>query len=746
MKNSVFSKSNLSRAIAITAALSSGSAAIAESKIRLVEEIIVTSQKTEAMLQDVPIAVTAFDETALKNAGIQDVVELSRTVPNVTLSASRGTNTTLTAFVRGIGQADPVWGFEPGVGMYIDDIYMARPQGGVLDVFDVERIEVLRGPQGTLFGKNTIGGAINYISKRMTGEAELSIEGTVGSYGQQDIKIAGQYPIIEDKLFVGLSVAKLERDGYGEFLQTGEENYNKDVQLARFTMEYLLNDDIDIRLSVDDTQDDSNAKGGHRLTPSIRSTVPAGETTSDVFDSNADMDSTNDVSASGVSVILNWNLNDDMTFKSITSYREGDTDTNIDFDNTSVASLHVPAIYDDDQTTQEFQLAYSGEDLDLVGGLYYFNGTAAGAFDVVLPAFNAFGLVPAGNFSSTAAGSVETNSYAAFINSSYAVNESWSVTLGGRYTYEEKDAVVYKANLGADANLRTGYTGGTTISVGGIKTDYSNDESWTEFSPKVGVDYRLNDDTLVYASYSEGFKSGGFDIRGDASVNPGTEDGFDPEYVDSFELGLKTELMDGRIRLNAAAFYTDYTDMQVTVQEVLPGGAGFASAVINAGEAEIQGIELEVMAQLTENLSTSFMYGYIDAEFNEVIDGGVDVADQWAFSNTPENVAALKFSYDLSLDDMGDMIISASAAYRDETQIFPNSESLVDEDSYTLIDVSAVWYSMDEHWTVGLHGKNLTDEEYRTGGYNFYNLGAEDSIIGYYGNPQTVSLTVGYDF
>ncbi|WP_339668627.1 TonB-dependent receptor [Dasania marina] len=753
MNNTVFSKSNISRVIAIAAALTSGSAAIAEGNIRLLEEIIVTSQKTEAMLQDVPLAVTAFDATALTNAGIQDMTEIAKSVPNVTLSASRGTNTTLTAFVRGIGQADPVWGFEPGVGMYIDDIYMARPQGGVLDVFDVERIEVLRGPQGTLFGKNTIGGAINYISKRMTGQPEMSAEVTVGSYGQQDVKVAGQYPIIEDKLFVGLTVAKYDRDGYGEFLQSGDENYNKDLLAARFNLEYIVNDDIDIRVSIDDTQDDSNAKGGHRLTPSVF--LPGEAAPSDVFDSNADMSTDNEVTASGGSVIVNWHINSDLALKSITAYREGDTVTNIDFDNTSFASAHVPAVYNDDQTSQEIQLAYSSEKLEVVGGLYYFTGTASGAFDVLLGGFDAF-FGTAGNFSATSAGSVDTTSYAAFVNSNFTLNDAWSLTLGARYTIEEKDADVYKAFL--DVETRSNFTGGTTNSViGAPATDYSNDESWSEFTPKVGAEYRLNEDEMVYASFSQGFKSGGFDIRGDAAANPNTVNGFDPEYVDTYEFGYKAELMDGRIRLNAALFYSDYTDMQVTIQESSNGGANYVASVLNAGESTIQGFELEVMAQLTENLSTSFMYGYVDAEYDEVLTqvpdafgnpSTIDLADSWNFADTPEQVARLSFSYNLDLDNKGRMVMTTSASYSDERQIFV-TESPIDEDSYTLVDASAVWYSMDEHWTVGLHAKNITDEEYRTGGYNFPipgGLGGEDVIIGYYGNPRTVSLNVGYNY
>lgn len=740
-------KNLVSHAVALSVGLMAGGTALAEQSITL-EEVVVTAQKREQNLQEVPVAVTAFDATALENAGIQDVTELQKSAPNVTMQVSRGTNSTLTSYVRGIGQADPLWGFEPGVGLYVDDVYLARPQGGVLDVFDVERIEVLRGPQGTLYGKNTIGGAVKYVTKRLTGESELNIKGALGSYNQRDLEVSGQMPLIEDTLYFGGSIAQFKRDGYGEFLQSGDENYNKDLMAARVSLEWLPSDSLSVRFSADKTKDDSNAKGGHRLSASVLN--PTEAVPSDVYDSNADMDTDNEVESSGASAIVTWDISDAMTFKSITSYREGETYTNIDFDNTSLASLHVPAVYEDDQTTQEFQLSYSTDNLDVVGGLYYYEGTASGAFDVLLGAFNPGGAFDdsLGAFDAVTAGTVETTSYAAYVHATYAFNEQFALTLGGRYTIDEKDADVYKALLYVDGT--SDELGGDTLSTLSVSTDYENDESWNQFSPRISVDYKVNDETLVYASYSEGFKSGGFDMRGDATKNPATVNGYDPEIVETFEVGVKTELLDGRLRLNAAAFYSDYTDMQVTVQQSSDGGTNFVSSVLNAGESEIRGFELEALAQVTENLSASLMLGYINAEYLEVETetptGTVDLADDWAFANTPEKTASVKLMYNKSLGDMGELALSAGASYRSETQIFPQVESLIDENSYTLWDASAVWYSADEHWTVGLHGKNLTDEEYRVGGYNFANLGGDESIIGYYGNPRTVSLNFGYNF
>ncbi|GAA6153514.1 TonB-dependent receptor [Pseudoteredinibacter isoporae] len=704
------------------------------------EEVTVTAQRREQSLQDVPVAVTAFSADAMEQAGTATIVDLQRSAPNTTLQVSRGTNSTLTAYVRGIGQADPLWGFEPGVGLYVDDVYFARPQSGVLDVFDVERVEVLRGPQGTLYGKNTIGGAVKYVTKKLTGEPEFSAKASVGSYGQRDLTVSGQLPLIQDQLAMGVSIARLQRDGFGTFLQSGEDNYNKDLLAARVSLEYTPSENVFIRFAADKTDDDSNAKGGHRLTPSLR--LPSEITPSDVFDTNADMDTNNEVKSSGASLTVEWELNDQYTFKSVSSYREGETFTNIDFDNTSLPSLHVPAVYDDDQTTQEFQLTYSGENTTVIGGLYYYKGNAAGAFDVLLGAFDgAFGIP--GNFNALTAGNVDTESLAAYVHASYDISEQLSLTLGARYTRDEKEATVFKQTQGVDG--RSSQLGGNTIfDLLPPATDYTNDDSWSEFSPRVSMDYRINEEVMVYASYAEGFKSGGFDMRGDASKLPSTTEGYNPETVSTWEVGTKTELWDKRLRLNAALFYSDYKDVQVTVQQSADGGSNFVSAVLNAGAATIKGGEIEALAQLSEGLTAQFTLGYLDAEFDEVISGGVNVADSWEFANTPDLTSSLSLSYAHEMGDKGSLVATSGLSYRGETRIFPQVASLVDEDSYTLWDASVVWYSPDDHWTVGLYGKNLGDEEYRVGGYNFGNLGLESSVIGYYGDPRTVTLSVQY--
>jgi len=214
------------------------------------ERIEVTARRKTESLQEVPVAVSSFSAQALEEIGVEDITELQQRIPNTTLQVSRGTNSTLTAYIRGVGQQDPLWGFEPGVGIYIDDVYVARPQGAVLEVFDVQRIEVLRGPQGTLYGKNTIGGAMKYVTKELSGDDELYIQGTLGSANQRDLKISGQ-TAVSDNFFVGAAFAMLTRDGYGKFLNVNEDNYNKDLMTGRLSARWLATDDVSVKFSYD---------------------------------------------------------------------------------------------------------------------------------------------------------------------------------------------------------------------------------------------------------------------------------------------------------------------------------------------------------------------------------------------------------------------------------------------------------------------------------------------------------------
>ncbi len=750
-------------ALAIAAALTSNITFAAEAadaspaiKDSGLERIEVTARRTVENLQTVPVSVTSIGAEAIAQNGITNVTDIQQYATNTTLQVSRGTGSTLTAYIRGIGQADPLWGFEPGVGIYVDDVYIARPQGGVMEILDVERIEILRGPQGTLYGKNTIGGAMKYITKKMTGDNTFDLSATAGNYGAQTYKAAGQLALLDDKLYIGGAIADISRDGFGNYInegaepgsvaaaQAGEDNYNKDITAARLSVEYHASDDLFFRLAYDQTVDDSNSKGGHRLTTSL---LTGQEPHTDVYDSDISLPVYNKVETSGLALTVDWNLSESLSFKSVTASREGDTYTNIDFDNTILKSADVPAAYDDEQFTQELQLSYITEGLNIVGGLYYYSGDACGAFDVQLEELGKVLGLP--SFTLENGGCTNTESYSAYGQASFDLADQWSMTLGGRYTEDTKKADVYRYRFFENVYPGESADGTVDVSDGNLANSFEGEETWSHFSPRVGVEYQANDDLMLYASYANGFKSGGYNMRGDIGTDASASTPFTPETVDTFELGFKSEPTD-YLRVNATFFYSDYTDMQITVQGAAPNGT-FVAQVQNAGQAEISGVELETIYAATDNLTVNLGVGYMDTKFVEWLTINPDTgelenqADHRDLANTPELTVNLGANYTL-VADIGDFVFTANASYRGETQIFEIATPGLDEDAYTIVNVGVSYYHSDGNWSASLQARNIFDEQARIAGYNFASLGLEEVIVGYYNDPATVALTVKYEF
>ncbi|MGH8194554.1 MAG: TonB-dependent receptor [Woeseiaceae bacterium] len=725
-----------------------------------IEEITVTARRREEAIQDVPLSITAIGGERLALTGADNIIDIAQMSPNVTLEVSRGTNTTLTAFIRGVGQQDPVAGFEAGVGIYVDDVYLNRPQAAVLDIYDVERIEVLRGPQGTLYGRNTIGGAIKYVTSRLADEPEFKVKGSIGTYNQFDAIVTASAPLT-DTFRIGGSLARLTRDGFGDNRNiAGLENYNKDLLGARLSMEWTPTDALFLRFAADYIDDDSDPRQGHRLTPGNVSGAPVLD---DVFDTRAGLNNPQQsVEASGVALTADWQLSDRFTLKNIVAYREDESWSPIDFDSLPAADLDVPVVYENDQFSEELQLLYTGERLSGIVGAYYLDAYALNAFDVILgltgdvlglPGLNAFTL-----------SDVDTSTWSLFADFTYDLTDTVSVSLGGRYTSDERNSTVLRQTMIGGTSERFG---GTAVPIG-TTSDFNGSEEFTEFTPKVSLSWRPIEEQHVYVSYSEGFKGGSFDPRGLTTAAPDLDgDGdidqadifefmiFHPETVSSWELGLKSSWLDDRVTTSLAVFRADYEDVQV------PGSVGFdsdgdgvidsfAGITSNAADADINGVELEGAAQLTEPLSFAWSVGYIDAGFNEFIDAfGVDVADQRVFQNTPEWTAngTMTWAADLSLfDRSGIFSVIGSVSYRSEASQFEAPNPFLDQESFNLWDLSIVWEDDGGHWRGGIHGKNLADEEYKVAGYFFPTLGLESSITAFYGNPRTVTATVEYRF
>ncbi len=727
----------------------------------IIEEIVTTARRREESLQEVPLSLTLLGGEALERVAAVDIVEIGKQSPNVTLEVSRGTNSTLTAFIRGVGQQDPVAGFESGVGLYVDDVYFNRPHAAVIDLYEVERIEVLRGPQGTLYGRNTIGGAIKYVTKRIADEPEFKIRGGVGSYGQLDALFTAS-GAVTDNFRIGGTIAQFTRDGYGDNLTLGGDNYSKDVFGARLTFEWDATDSLFLRLATDYTDDQSDPKFGHRLTDANVSNAPVLD---DVFDTRGGLNVPDqEVESEGISLLAEWEANDNWTFKTIIADRSDETFSPIDFDSLPVDDLDVPVNYENEQFSLEVQGLYSSDRLNGVLGYYYLDANAFNEFDVVLGPTGALPAVGVPGLNANTLGDVDTKTWSVFADFSYDLSDTWSLSLGGRYTSDERSSII----------LRRTFAGGISPLFGGdavviaTTSDFNESDEWTEFSPRVSLAWAPTDLDNLYFSYSEGFKGGGFDPRAQTSQvpdldNDGTvtdEEIFDfvqflPETVRSYEIGWKTTRADGRFVSSLAVFFGDYEDVQI------PGSVGvdtnndgiddtFAGVTTNAGKAELPGIEWEAMFRFDDSWSANWAIGYLDAEYKEFIGGGgVDVSDQAVFQNTPEWTATAGLTFEAPVSWFGrdgNFFLITSLAYRDDASQFEFPNPLLDQDAFTLWDLSLVWEDEDGRWRAGIHGKNLTDEEYKVAGYNFPTLGLEGNVTAFYGPPQTVTATVEYRF
>ena len=710
--------------------------------------VTVTARRREESLQDVPVSVTAFTADQLAKSGVADLTGLALTLPNTTLSASRGTNSTLTSFIRGVGQQDPLAGFEAGVGIYLDDIYLARPQGAVADIYDVERIEVLRGPQGTLYGRNTIGGAVKYVTRKLGPKTDVRLKATVGSYGQTDAIVTASTPISET-MRVGATLAKFKRDGFGTNLSNGEANYNKDITAARLSLELMPSSDLFIRVAGDTSQDDSNPKHGTRLTVGNISKAPI---LSNVYDTRANLTTAlghkAQVTQSGISALIEYQVAPDLMIKSVTASRRDTSYAPIDFDSLNKVDFDVPALYKNKQMSQEFQLTYTGKTVQGVAGVYYINANAYDKFDVRLLGLSTF-----------TEGDIDTKAWAAFADASMDITDTVSASIGGRYTVDQRQAsILRQLYLGTAGSPAMGNPGAVLFRTDTNLTKNDLDRTDKKFTPRVSLSWKASEEQNVYASWTEGFKGGGFDPRlnlvGTKLTVAKAKQGFLPEIISTFELGLKSQFNQGRILTNVALFHSDYKDVQIPGSVAIDtDGDGkddsFAGVTTNAGKARINGFELEASLKLTDALSLTGMFGYIDAEYTKYIGAGnVDVTKLRSFQNTPKQTASLRANYDWQMGMFGHegkLSLLTGVSYRAATQQFEIPTPLLDQAAFSLWDASLVWSSKDNRIRAGLHVKNLTDERYKVAGYNFPTLG-EGAVTAFYGNPRTVSATVEYRF
>lgn len=721
------------------------------------EEVVVTAQKREQSLQDTPLAVTAFDKSAIDTQGIFNVKDLAQFVPNTMIVESPGGTTGATVAIRGAVTINPAITWEPTVGLYLDGVFLGKNLGGIFDIAELQRVEVLRGPQGTLYGKNTVGGAINLITREPGEEFGGQADVSVGNEGYQRAKLRIDTGALGN-FRASVAYAKAERDGFYENVdadpsggfnpfvmpRSSDEFSDLDSEVWRVDAIWDVSDTFRARYAFDSSERDQEPSKA-QLT-----NVDAERFLSDlgpdlVFlaglmspyqvseDKNASKIS-NDSSlyeiseTKGHALTLdwdagNWGFMGDVALKSITSYRELDWDDYIDIDGTNMDLFHSARDIEYEQTSQEFQLVGTTDTLNYVLGAYYFSEEA----DVINP-ITFFGLF--GAPADVNRYGLDNESIAFFGQADWTPESLQQLTLsfGLRYTEEDREQYLDRP----DTSM-----GGANAFAG------EDDDTWDNTSGSFTAAWNLTDDINIYGRIAQGWKSGGF--NGEAPNLAAFRDSYDEETVLSYEIGMKSRLADNRVQLNVAAFQNNIEDMQVSV--FLEGSGGAASNVENAGEATYQGLEVELVWQVVDALRLSANYGYLDAEYDEFIELGQDVRDQKDLPFAPENNYSLALDWNVYAGDLGSLDFHVDYNFNDDyvPYIEKRQNATSQIDSYEIVNASLILSQVavgsDMSMQFGLWGKNITDEEYRqhTIPFGFW-------TASYFGNPATYGLDVRLNF
>ncbi|PZO06984.1 MAG: TonB-dependent receptor [Alphaproteobacteria bacterium] len=733
------------------AALATASAAVAQEAAETraeptrLDEIVVTARRRSESLQDVPVAVSAFSAERLSDLQADDISGIQYSVPNLYLDKGDASNAVV--YLRGVGQNDSLAFADPGVGIYVDDVFIARSQAAFLELFDVARIEVLRGPQGTLYGRNTIGGAVKFVSSPPSSTPAAYLEAGIGNYASRILngRIGG--PLIDGVLNGKVAFAYSGRDGYAENAVDGRDDGDQNSLAGRIALDWTPTDRLQVLVSVDakrDRPDTSRSPARETaitgaLTNGALVTYPAA---TDPYRVNVNANGLSDLTGLGASVTVRYEASDAVTIESITAYREMAFDLNLDVDGAPLPILDILVLQDQNQFSQELRASYdAGGRLTGTAGLYYFRDEDTTFSGVDNGAATIFGFpVVAFGFqtSSLADTRQETRSWAAFADVSYDLTDRLSIGGGLRYTQEEKFSGRRFENFFNPAVSVIRNTPPFRAGRGVAGTPITGDADFDAFTPKVSVSYTPNKDVLLYGSASRGFKSGGFDGR---ATNNFSFEPFRPEFVWSYEAGAKITGLDGRLTFNAAYFYNDYTDIQVTSFGSDPVTGVFVSLFTNAAAATIQGLEFELAARPTDQLSINASLGLLDAQYDEfdILVGGTitDVSDR-ALVNSPEVNASLAVTWEQPLSDGYSLVLHGDAGYRSTVATEITDSPVLQQDAYTLISAFAALRSTDGVWEVRAGVQNLTDEEVRVQGFNLADFPGVQ--LGFYAAPRTYDL------
>ncbi|MCH2189747.1 MAG: TonB-dependent receptor [Gammaproteobacteria bacterium] len=671
----------------------------------LLEEIVVTARKREESIMDVPISVSAYSADQLEVLKVRDIQSLSVGLPNVAFDDIGTTRGVANFSIRGLGINSSIPSIDPTVGTFIDGVYMGTNAGVVFDVFDLESIEVLRGPQGTLFGRNVTGGAVLLKSKAPSEEFEGKIKASVEGGGEDLNKyfmgsVGGP---VSETLAAKVSFYTNQDDGYFLNRFNNEAFGEQDTVSIRPMVVWTPNDRLSVTAIYDyfDSDGDGPAAQNHRNGLGI--TNSATDFDRDSFDFSVDNTGFLSTRSDFLRSTVEYEL-ENGTITNVFGYREVDQTGNIDVDATPLDLFNSLTALDIEQVSNE--LRYAGELNDrtqLTAGLYYFKNELNYNENRRLLGL----LAPPGVFAlnQDGGGEYEVTTLGVFASIDYSLTDLTTLNIGLRYTDEEKNANI--ASLIRNVNAPCSVVDGT------CPFDFNDEESWSNLSPKIGFTHTLGDASLVYGSWSRGFRSGGYNLRNTAidTVNFGPGP-FDEETVENLEFGYKTTFSNGG-RLTAAVFYNQIDDMQREINLADPI-SGVVQVIRNTADATISGIEVDTLYPLTDNLLLNASIGYIDPEYDEVRfdlngDGTINGAD---LALDLPRAAELTYTIGLTLDtevgSWGTATSRISYAYRDESAYTDNNLGFINEQG--ILDLGVDFKSNDGKWEFGLYGKNLGDE------------------------------------
>ena len=682
------------------------------------EEVVVSAQRRTESVQDIPLAVTYVDGNDMINEGVTNILDLQSLVPNLQISIAAGMPR---IYIRGIGLTSFAMGSEPSVAFHVDGAVISRPSAQVNSFFDVDRIEVLRGPQGSLYGRNATGGSINLHTRRPTETFEGYANVQMGNYNLRDFEAGVGGPIVDGQLEARAALKITKRDGYGSNLLDDRELDNEDLMAYRIGLSYVGSESFDAFLSF--THFETDAAGDYHYLGQARTDITppeiaqGGQTASDIRDSNSENQIGGNKDLDSVTLHMNWQLSDRVSLGSITNYLDYVRHARTDLNGTPVQFFANNQFEDSEQVSQEFQIVWDGDRHSTLFGLYYFQEDIDASIKIEgPPPFTTVLNRPFLQFE----GQQESDSYAAFWNTTWELSERWSINTGLRYSRDSKQDV------------------GTRTIPTGMVFPIARDESWDAWTPTIGVEYLLSEDVMFYAKATEGYKTGVMNIGNNTPA-------VDPESVISFEAGMKSQWWNNRLQINAAVFDSTIDDLQV--QRPVDGNL----ITVNAAEADITGLELELVALLSKSLTLRFNGSYLDAKFADFVTanttftpGVLENLRGNPLPNSPETQADLSLQYANEFESF-DVETRVQVVYTDERWFNEFQEDIAYQEATTVVNANALFRLGDGDWTFNLWGRNLTDETIIS------HVNVTSSAIGHARlatlmPPRTFGATVGYSF